>query len=179
MVLGHPAVRAFVSHGGQGSIGEAVVNLVPLVVVPFIAEQGFNAHRVSDLGAGLWVNPHSFTEGEVTDKLTRVMRDESILAALTKLNVAARLHGGAAERAADVIESELLLGSSHLTPVEQRVPWWLAAGLDVMGAVGALLLAVLGAVWLVLRTVTRTLLACVPGRGRSRQDSRQVAKKRQ
>jgi UDP:flavonoid glycosyltransferase YjiC (YdhE family) len=35
MVLGHPAVKAFVSHGGQGGIGEAALNMVPLLVVPF------------------------------------------------------------------------------------------------------------------------------------------------
>lgn len=68
-------------------------------------DQGYTAHRLQDLGAGLWVNPHAFTEHEFKDKLARVASDPSFPASLSRLNVAARAGGGGAERAADVVSA--------------------------------------------------------------------------
>ena len=46
-VLGHPAVKAFVTHAGSNSIYEAAYHGMPVVCIPLIADQADNAARVS------------------------------------------------------------------------------------------------------------------------------------
>ena len=48
-VLGHPAVKAFLSHAGINSIYEAAYQAVPVVSVPLIADQVNNAVLVKTL----------------------------------------------------------------------------------------------------------------------------------
>lgn len=45
-LLGHPSVKAFVTHGGARSMQEAVYHGVPMVVVPLFADQFDNAVRI-------------------------------------------------------------------------------------------------------------------------------------
>ena len=52
-VLRHPALGAFVSHGGVNGVFEAIDARVPLVVAPFDFDQADNAARVADSGVGL------------------------------------------------------------------------------------------------------------------------------
>ena len=45
-VLGHPSVKAFISHGGSNSMYEAAFHGVPLVCIPFFGDQPDNAAKV-------------------------------------------------------------------------------------------------------------------------------------
>merc|ERR1712217_853775 len=49
-VLEHASM--FVSHGGMGSINESVLHRVPLLVVPFMGDQPFNADAVAAAKVG-------------------------------------------------------------------------------------------------------------------------------
>lgn len=42
----------FITHGGMNSVSEALVNGVPMVVIPFMADQPTNARRIEELGLG-------------------------------------------------------------------------------------------------------------------------------
>ena len=48
-----PHADALICHGGSGTVTGTLAAGVPAVVVPFIADQYHNAHRVSELGAGV------------------------------------------------------------------------------------------------------------------------------
>ena len=45
-VLGHPAVKVFVTQAGINSLYEAIYHAVPVVSVPLIADQPINAQMV-------------------------------------------------------------------------------------------------------------------------------------
>lgn len=49
-VLGHPAVKAFVTHAGVNSLYEAAYHAKPIVAVPLIADQPSNAAQVNAHG---------------------------------------------------------------------------------------------------------------------------------
>ena len=47
-MLAHPAIRAFVTHGGTNSLYEAAYHAVPIVTIPQnLADQRENARKVS------------------------------------------------------------------------------------------------------------------------------------
>jgi UDP:flavonoid glycosyltransferase YjiC (YdhE family) len=54
-VLGHPAVTAFVSHGGQNSTNEGLTAGKAILCMPFGADQPVNAQLIADKGFGLKV----------------------------------------------------------------------------------------------------------------------------
>ncbi len=51
----------FITHGGMSSISEAVLNRVPMVVVPNTIEQSINAANLEKLGAGLYLEQPQVT----------------------------------------------------------------------------------------------------------------------
>ena len=48
-----PHASAIVCHGGYGTTVGALAHGVPMVVVPVFADQGRNARRVAEIGAGI------------------------------------------------------------------------------------------------------------------------------
>ena len=56
-VLFHPAVTAFVSHGGMGSTNEGFASGKPILCIPFLADQFINAQHVANTGHGLRLLP--------------------------------------------------------------------------------------------------------------------------
>jgi UDP:flavonoid glycosyltransferase YjiC (YdhE family) len=52
-VLSHAAVGACITHGGGGTVLECLAAGVPMVVMPLMWDQPYNAQFVQDLGAGI------------------------------------------------------------------------------------------------------------------------------
>lgn len=54
-VLGHPAVKVFVSHCGMSSTNEGLAAGKPFLAMPFFADQPINAQHLQDKGVGIQV----------------------------------------------------------------------------------------------------------------------------
>lgn len=52
-ILGHPNIKLFITQAGLQSTEEAIYNQVPLLALPFIGDQPFNAKKINQLGIGL------------------------------------------------------------------------------------------------------------------------------
>lgn len=70
-------VDAFVSHGGNNSVNEALAAGVPLLVIPVGGEQGDNASRVVHLGAGLRADRRRADRDELREKVSRLLAEAS------------------------------------------------------------------------------------------------------
>lgn len=66
-------VDAFVSHGGNNSVNEALAAGVPLLVVPVGGEQSDNASRVVHLGAGLRADRGRADTRELREKVGQLL----------------------------------------------------------------------------------------------------------
>jgi UDP:flavonoid glycosyltransferase YjiC (YdhE family) len=71
LVLAH--CDAFVTHGGFNSIKEALVEGVPMVVLPITADQPYSAERCSDLGVATTVGPEDRTPEAIRDAVRQVL----------------------------------------------------------------------------------------------------------
>lgn len=100
------AASAFVTHGGMGSIMEALSHGVPTVVVPQMAEQRVNAAQVEELGLGSHLPREQLTGHALRAAVLQVAGDQRIAAAVASLRRDIEAAGGT-NRAADVVEKML------------------------------------------------------------------------
>lgn len=119
-ILKHEAVSGFLSHCGWNSAVESITAGVPILALPFMAEQHLNARFVvEELGAGLRLMPESgsvrgfVAAEEVETKARELMRGERGAEARRKMaawGVAARAamkEGGSSAATLDSLISEM------------------------------------------------------------------------
>jgi MGT family glycosyltransferase len=98
---------AFITHGGMGSLQEALHHGVPMILIPHHLEQLVNARRVAELGAGLVLGdqpPYGRVKAAALRRaLGQVLADEGFRRRARELGDAGRAAGGA-RLAADELE---------------------------------------------------------------------------
>ncbi|MGI5479974.1 macrolide family glycosyltransferase [Streptomyces lavendofoliae] len=100
------AASVFVTHGGMGSIMEALHHGVPLVAVPQMAEQRVNAGRIERLALGVHLPRETVSGGSLREAVARAAADPGIAAGVAAMRAEIRGAGGAAA-AADTVERVL------------------------------------------------------------------------
>lgn len=80
-------VSLVVTHGGHGTVARALLNRVPLLVLPMGRDQGDNAARVAARGAGLAL-AESAGEAEIAAAITRLVSESHFRAAAARLGEA-------------------------------------------------------------------------------------------
>jgi MGT family glycosyltransferase len=73
-VLSHQAVGGCVTHGGIGTVLECIAAGTPLVVMPVLWDQPYNAQFVHELGAGIRLDWWNLRERALVDALTSILR---------------------------------------------------------------------------------------------------------
>lgn len=101
-VLAHRNVRAFVSHCGINSVHEAMATRTPMVGIPMFADQRDMAVRVTDAGAGMWLDKSRFTADDLRAAIERVLADSDFEHNAARIQALIAAAGGT-KRAADVI----------------------------------------------------------------------------
>jgi UDP:flavonoid glycosyltransferase YjiC (YdhE family) len=77
-VLAHPQVRAFVTHAGYGGVQEAVWTGTPMLAVPLLWDQPYNAWTVEALGAGVTLDPRQCSRRRVAQSAVRLLEDQEL-----------------------------------------------------------------------------------------------------
>lgn len=84
-ILNHPKTKVFISHGGLKSIMEAVCAHVPMVLVPFFAEQIRNGILMHRSNAGEVLDKHNLTVDNILNTVKKVAANESYMLSISKL----------------------------------------------------------------------------------------------
>ncbi|MCX7997019.1 MAG: hypothetical protein N2691_04710 [Patescibacteria group bacterium] len=87
----------FVSHGGMNSINESMYYGVPMVLFPVVQEQGFNAERVGQLGAGIVMDRSSVSADKLRDSVVKILSDRSYKEQAQKIRKTLLAAGGEQE----------------------------------------------------------------------------------
>ncbi|KAI1887749.1 hypothetical protein AGOR_G00193560 [Albula goreensis] len=74
-LLGHPNIRAFLSHGGLNSIYEAMYHGVPVVGVPLFGDHYDTMTRVEAKGMGIMLEWKRMTEEDLFKAMLKVIKD--------------------------------------------------------------------------------------------------------
>lgn len=73
-----------VTHGGHGTVMQALLSRIPMLVIPHGRDQNDNAIRITERGAGLSLMPNA-SVGEIRVACDRLLNDPSYRAAARKL----------------------------------------------------------------------------------------------
>lgn len=100
------AASVFVTHGGMGSVMEALHHGVPLVAVPQMAEQRVNADQVERLRLGVHLPRETVTGPSLREAVMRATTDSRVAAGVAAMKTEIHAAGGAAG-AVDFMEEVL------------------------------------------------------------------------
>lgn len=75
LIVGHPNIKVFITQGGLQSIDEATFANVPLVGVPFFADQMRNVDKIVKNGLGLSIDRHNFDKNTFKQTIVEVINN--------------------------------------------------------------------------------------------------------
>lgn len=74
-VAGHPNVKAFITHGGMGSILEAIHAGVPMLAMPFFGDQTKNVADAINAKYAISYNFNEVNEETFAEALDKILHD--------------------------------------------------------------------------------------------------------
>ncbi|CAH0403383.1 unnamed protein product [Chilo suppressalis] len=159
-LLAHHNIKLFVMQGGLQSTDEAIDAGVPLVTIPILADQFFNAHKHVQFGIGLSLDVTTLNAKILIDGIKKVINDESYRDNIRKLKeIINDQPQTPMERA--VWWTEYVIrhkGARHLRSPAANISWAEYLMADVLIALAAIIFASTLAIVLVIRFVLKTLL---------------------
>uniref|UniRef100_A0A674PLD3 UDP-glucuronosyltransferase n=1 Tax=Takifugu rubripes TaxID=31033 RepID=A0A674PLD3_TAKRU len=133
-LLGHPAIKLFVSHGGTNGIYEAIYHAVPIVGIPLVFDQADNLSRLRAKGVAKFLDI-----SELDSKIFQKAIEEVLNEPLYALNMQrlSRLHRDAPIKPMDsaLFWIEFVMrhkGAAHLRTESYRLPWYSYHSVDVL-----------------------------------------------
>ncbi|KAL2079048.1 hypothetical protein ACEWY4_024792 [Coilia grayii] len=133
-LLGHPKMRAFISHGGTNGVYEAIYHGVPVVGLPLLFDQFDNLLRLEVRGAGRIVDATTITTASFKEALQDVIGDPAYR---DNMGTLSRLHRDRLVSPLDTATFwiEFVMrnkGAAHLRPESWDMPWYTYFGIDVL-----------------------------------------------
>ena len=71
----HPNVKLFISQGGLQSFQEAVYHGVPLIGIPFFADQQYNTKKIHETGIGLQLMFNKITKEMLSKSINEILHN--------------------------------------------------------------------------------------------------------
>ncbi|KAJ4431916.1 hypothetical protein ANN_20522 [Periplaneta americana] len=160
-ILAHPNIRMFISHCGKMSTSETMYRGVPIVGVPFVADQFFNIQKIIRKGMGVFLDRRTMTKESVLKAIREILNNASYAANAKKMSQMFRDHPNSAlDRA--VFWTEYVIrhkGAPHLRSAGAQLYWYEYLLLDVLLVVAAAGLAVILVVYWVFRALLNMLFS--------------------
>lgn len=133
-LLGHPKIKAFVSHGGTNGIYESIYHGVPIIGLPLLFDQPENVLRMEVRGAAIVLDVTHITTESFLDAVRKVVNDPFYRNNMKRLS---SLHR---DRPMHPLDTALFWiefvmrhkGAAHLRTESYKMPWFSYYSMDVI-----------------------------------------------
>ena len=85
-ILAHPNLKVFVTHGGIGSVTEAIYHKATLVGIPFANDQKPNLLRAEQQGYAVMLDLDLLEEDKFKNAINMAMESKEMASALDRVN---------------------------------------------------------------------------------------------
>ncbi|XP_073973357.1 UDP-glycosyltransferase UGT4-like isoform X1 [Rhodnius prolixus] len=158
-ILAHPNCKLFITHCGLHSLMEAIYHSVPMVAIPMVFDQHFNAKLVETFGIGRSINIAQVAEEKLLKELNEVLENSSYKENINRRSAIMK------DIPIDPLDNALYWieyvirhrGAPHLRPAVLDLHWYQYLMLDVI----ALYLLILVVIIYVIKTVLTLLWRCI------------------
>lgn len=72
-LLGHPKIKLFITHGGLNSVQESIDQSVPMLIIPVVGDQVFNARRIEQKDCGFVLLHQDLSEKTLTESIKKAL----------------------------------------------------------------------------------------------------------
>jgi hypothetical protein len=106
-ILNHKSTKVFISHGGLDSIYESMSAGVPMMLIPFYADQPRNAMLVTENGVGDYIEWGVNSDAEIIQKFAKFSDSNNLelKAKITQMQLITKFSSKRKSMAADLIET--------------------------------------------------------------------------
>lgn len=156
-ILAHPNIRMFISHCGKMSSLESTYRGVPIVGIPFFADQYLNLGILISKGVAVKVDYLTLTKQSLLDGIQEVLNNNSYQINMKKLSAIYREHPVSALDSA-IFWTEYVIkhgGASHLRPASTDLYWYQFLLLDVVFILAAGALVVVLSIYYIIKKIYR------------------------
>ncbi|XP_061379749.1 UDP-glucosyltransferase 2-like [Danaus plexippus] len=132
-ILAHPNCVLFISHGGLLSLLETIKYGVPIIGIPFFADQYLNTNRIVSKGFGKRIDISENTPEELIVAVREVLGNSSYRTRVKELSYLFNADSDPGQRLVQGVELVVRTnGAPHLRSVALRVPFYQKLYLDVL-----------------------------------------------
>nr|CAD7597665.1 unnamed protein product [Timema genevievae] len=167
-VLRHPKVKVFITQGGLQSGEEAMSMGVPLIGIPFFADQDFNVNKIVEKRIGIKIDFSEVTKEIVLESLNKIIYDHSFQENIKKLSVLRKdMPDKPLERA--VWWTEYVLrhkGAPHLRTAAVDMPWYQLLLLDAIALFVLTAITVLSLLYYFIRNLYHSIHSFIGKKGK-------------
>ena len=156
-LLGHKNTKAFITHCGNSGQYEALYNGVPMIGVPIVGDQWYNAERMKNKNYGLYMPLIHLQTDAFADMILEVVNNTSYK---NNINKASEVFRSRPEtptaRASYWVDHVMKYGGQYMKNKGQSLPWYIYFGVDVY----VFFFTVLAIICICVYKVFRLVISC-------------------
>uniref|UniRef100_A0A336MPG0 CSON014874 protein n=1 Tax=Culicoides sonorensis TaxID=179676 RepID=A0A336MPG0_CULSO len=172
-ILAHPNVKLFIAHGGAGGVGEAKFFGIPILGIPFFADQESNVKKLENEGIGRGLMLSSLTEETFSETLNDMLTNQKYRDNIKKFSDKYK------DRIASALDTAVFWveyalkhhGAPHLNYPGKDLNFFQRHSLDVIGLLAAFL-------WVLYKIIRISISLCCKKRGKGQEKPKTKQKKK-
>ena len=159
-ILGHPNLKLFVTHGGLGSLVEAIYHKAVILGIPFSYDQRPNLLRATGHGYAKMMEWNSLTTEDLVMSIRDAIQNETMRSSIERIhNVYMDRDQKPVEKATWWVEHVCRhKGADSLKSVAEQIPWYQYHHMDIVIFLAMIFFCIIGGILICCKICCKTCM---------------------